>query len=256
MRKDVRLDRIGEINFNKFNTPMKIIEYNNSNNIVVEFQDEHKYKMNTTYNYFKKGIIKNPYDKSVLGVGYLGETSVKSNGNLKRSYIVWQHILERTNNINNIWEIIPTYTNCNICDEWLCYANFEKWYDENYYECPIGGKMCVDKDILIKGNKTYSPQTCCIVPAQINTLFCKTNSNRGDCCIGVYKNGNKFTASFSRNDERYNVHIGDFDTEIEAFLNYKKAKEQYIKEQADKFKKWIPNNVYEALYNYKVEITD
>jgi hypothetical protein len=35
-----------------------------------------------------------------------------------------------------------------------------------------------------------------------------------------------------------------------------KAKESYIKEIADKWKYKIADKVYQALYNYKVEITD
>ena len=47
-----------------------------------------------------------------------------------------------------------------------------------------------------------------------------------------------------------------FKTSIEAFLCYKTEKEKYIKEVADEFKPYIPQKLYEAMYNYKVEITD
>jgi hypothetical protein len=51
-------------------------------------------------------------------------------------------------------------------------------------------------------------------------------------------------------------HLGTFDTPEEAFQAYKVAKEEYIKEVADKWKDKITEKVYQALYNYKVEITD
>ena len=51
-------------------------------------------------------------------------------------------------------------------------------------------------------------------------------------------------------------HLGCFKTEIEAFEAYKTAKELYIKEVANKFKSQIDNRAYNALMNYKVEITD
>ena len=38
----LRTNRLGEENYNKYGTLMKIIEYNRSDNIVVEFQDEYK----------------------------------------------------------------------------------------------------------------------------------------------------------------------------------------------------------------------
>ena len=42
---------------------MKIIEYNTVDNILIEFQDDYKFITKGTYRFFKKGIIKNPYDK-------------------------------------------------------------------------------------------------------------------------------------------------------------------------------------------------
>ena len=45
----------------------------------------------------------------------------------------------------------------------------------------------LDKDILVKGNKIYSPDTCCFVPKEVNTVFTKRQSKRGDYPIGVIK---------------------------------------------------------------------
>ena len=64
----------------------------------------------------------------------------------------------------------PTYTNCEVCSEWYNYQNFGKWYEENYYEVQ-GEQMCLDKDILVKDNKLYSPSTCTFVPKRINSFF-------------------------------------------------------------------------------------
>ena len=113
----------------------------------------------------------------------------------------------------------------------------------------------LDKDILIKGNKIYSPETCAFVPAEINGIFTKTNSKRGVYPIGVslHKEG-RFQAKVLKNKKQ--AYIGLFDTPEEAFQAYKKAKEEYIKEVADKWKDKIDPRVYEAMYNYQVEITD
>lgn len=63
----------------------------------------------------------------------------------------------------------------------------------------------LDKDILVKGNKIYSPETCCFVPQEINNLFTKRKSCRGTLPIGVkyIKENKKFSASFSRNKKNY-----------------------------------------------------
>ena len=45
-------------------------------------------------------------------------------------------------------------------------------------------------------------------------------------------------------------------TPEEAFLAYKKDKEAYIKDVANKWKDKIDPRAYEALMNYEVEITD
>ena len=68
------LDRTGEIGRNNFGTDMKIVAYRRYDDIDVEFLDEHHYvKEHNTYSNFKSGAIKNPYDRSVYGVGYVGE---------------------------------------------------------------------------------------------------------------------------------------------------------------------------------------
>ena len=78
----------------------------------------------------------------------------------------------------------PTYSICTVCKEWQCYENFKKWFDENYYEIP-NERMCLDKDVLIKNNKEYSPQNCAFVPTEINGLFTKRQNDRGNYPIGV-----------------------------------------------------------------------
>ncbi len=52
------------------------------------------------------------------------------------------------------------------------------------------------------------------------------------------------------------IHLGSFSTPEEAFEAYKTAKEEYIKEVADKWRGQITEQVYHAMYNYKVEIID
>ena len=59
--------------------------------------------------------------------------------------------------------------------------------------------MHLDKDILIKGNKIYSPQTCCFVPENLNSLITKNDSIRNNLPIGVSwdKKKNKFISTCS-----------------------------------------------------------
>ena len=69
----------------------------------------------------------------------------------------------------------PWYKGCTVCDEWLDpehgLGRFAKWCNENYYIVEGEGTTQLDKDILIPGNKIYSPDTCIFVPKQSSINF-------------------------------------------------------------------------------------
>ena len=254
------IDRTGEENYNKWGSLMRIIEYKNANDILIEFQDEYKIRKSALYKEFKKGNVKNPYDKSVFGVGYIGDGKYKSteNGRVTKAYNIWHNMLMRCYEPYCINKHI-SYKDCTVCEDWLCFQNFCKWYEENYYEIP-NEKMHLDKDILVKGNKTYSPETCIFLPQKINNLFIKSDTKRGKYPIGIYwhKANNKFEAKCSTINKEDNkiIYLGLYDTSEEAFLAYKTFKENYIKQVADEYKDIIPQKLYDALYKYEVEIND
>ena len=115
--------------------------------------------------------------------------------------------------------------------------------------------MCVDKDLLIKGNTLYSEETCCIVPNSINTLLLGSNSVRGKYPIGVsYREGHGFYARC--NVEGKCVRIGVYANPDDAFLAYKEFKEKTIQNKVNSMEGILPKNVVEALLAYEVEITD
>jgi hypothetical protein len=112
--------------------------------------------------------------------------------------------------------------------------------------------MDLDKDILIKGNKIYSPETCIFVPHTINMMFTKRNKNKDNLPTGIrlIERPKPYTARYS------GFHIGSYYTPEEAFNAYKLYKENHFKQIADKYKNDIPERLYNALYTYSVEITD
>ena len=154
----------------------------------------------------------------------------------------------------------PTYKNCNVSKEFHNFQNFGYWDENNYYDIE-GEKMCLDKDILVKHNKIYSPDTCVYVPNTINTLFTKNDSKRGTNPIGVsnYKNG-KYVSQCNlinpKTGKSKNKYLGLYETQEKAFEVYKYYKEKNINEVADYYKGQIPQEVYDALYAYEVEIDD
>ena len=247
---ETRMMNCGEIAF--------IVEYTNSNNITVQFKTTGEL-VKTTYQCFKNGFVKSRFTPSVYGVGIIGNEKTKDeNGQTIKSYSVWTSMLMRCYS-DKCQKKHPTYKGCTVCEEWLNYSNFKKWFNDNYYEIE-GEQMALDKDILVKGNKIYSPNTCVFVPQNINTLFTKRNKSRGKYPIGVYKpnNSNKFQVNCNTfyNGKSKLKYLGYYNTIEDAFNAYKQYKEANIKQMANYFKDKIPNKLYEAMYNYKVEITD
>lgn len=253
-------DRTGEINISNERYKMKIIKYNEYNDVLVEFQDEHRANIHTSYKHFKKGQVKNPYHPSVFGIGYLGEGKYKTriNNKITKEYNVWYDMIERCYEPYTINKNL-TYKDVFVCDEWHNFQNFGKWWEENVYNCN-NERMHLDKDILVKENKIYSPETCIIVPQRINNLFVKCDKVRGEYPIGVCldKERNLFISfcNILENNKKKNKYLGRYNNELDAFLAYKQFKEKYIKEVADEYKDLIPIKLYNAMYEWKIEIND
>lgn len=248
-------DRTGETNINTYGLNMKIIACRSAIDLDIQFDDGY-ISRNKSYGNFKKGIINNPYFKSVHGIGFIGEGKYKTSINGKHTIQceTWYDIFNRC--YSEKYQLTKsTYKDCTVCDEWHNFQNFAEWFDENYYTID-NEFMNLDKDILIKGNKIYSPETCVFVSNDINMLFAKADKIRGKYPIGVHydKERNKYKAFISKYNK--NVFLGRHDTPKKAFEVYKIEKEFYIKEIADLYKDKIPEKLYNAMYAYQVEITD
>lgn len=246
-------NRVGKVSYTKNGTKATIIEYVNTHKVLVEFDDKYKYQYWTSYGNFQRGQLTNPYEcREKNGLGFIGVGEYNSKEH-KVAYAKWRAMLQRC--INPMADkSTESYVECEVCNEWMNFQNFAKWYYENEYPCN-NEPLCVDKDILIHGNKIYSPDTCILVPQRINLLFIKELKRRGDLPIGVQKHTNGgYTSLLSTYEGK--KYLGYFyDTNL-AFATYKKAKEKYIKEVADSYKNIIPQKVYEAIINYRIEITD
>ena len=247
------VSRIGEKFITNEGYNIEIIDYNKNTKYSIKF-DNKIIKTNLDFKEIKNGSISNPLHKSLCGVGYIGIGRYVTSNNKEKTkeYSYWHGIINRCynkkrKNGNNFYE--PMYAK----EIWHNFQNFAEWMEQNYNPKTMDG-WHLDKDILIKGNKVYSPETCCFVPQEINTVFTKRQSKRGDYPIGV----TKVCSSYKVQLNIYGIlnYLGTFKTIEEAFQVYKEAKENYIKEVADKWKDLIDPRVYEAMHNYQVEITD
>lgn len=253
-------DRLGEEKYNNQGDLMKVIEYVDATNIIVEFQDEYRARVKTKYGNFIKGKIRNPYHRSVYGVGIIGNKYPSSINNKHiKEYNVWNNMLKRCFD-EKTKEKLPTYKNATCCDEWLYYPNFYEWLhsQENFEKWLNGDKWCLDKDILVKGNKIYSPDTCCLVPHNVNTLFIKHEFQRGDLPIGVCKNGSYIFSWCNNPFTNQQTYLGSHETIEKAFQTHKSYKEKIIKQvaQTEYNQGNIIKRCYDAMMNYEVEIMD
>lgn len=66
-----------------------------------------------------------------------------------------------------------------MCEDWLYFSNYFKWYKDNYVE-----GWHVDKDLLTD-SKEYSPDTCIFVPRVLNNFLTDSAAARGDLLIGL-----------------------------------------------------------------------
>jgi len=141
-------------------------------------------------------------------------------------YQKWTHMLTRCYCEKYLHDK-PTYKYCTVCDEWLIFSNFKKWMKKQIWQ----GKE-LDKDILVKGNKIYSPSTCLMVTREINLLISDNLAAKGEYSTGVHlrKFNGRFQARCSVNGIRRN--LGHYRTPQEAEGVYKKFKRALIIETA------------------------
>jgi hypothetical protein len=159
------------------------------------------------------------YSKGITNKGkYIAHIGVKET----KVYTCWKKMLERCYS-EKLHRIHPTYIGCAVCEEWLWFQNFAEWYFKNYIE---GYEL--DKDILVEGNKLYSPDTCCFLSHKMNNLFHENKSKKiHNFSVGVHLQNGRFRAMSNNELKR---HIGYYGTEAEAYLAYLKAKWKYVKE--------------------------
>lgn len=190
-------------------------------------------------------MSRNLYDRTVFGIGFMGEGPYKSCVNYKKTpqYICWKNMLQRCYS-SEYHERQPSYIGCEVCEEWHNFQNFAQWYDNNYYEVP-GKRMQLDKDILYFGNRIYSPCTCIFVPHNINSFFTHISG------VHLKSKDNKWEATTSDGEGNY-IYLGYRATREEAMELYKHKKEELAKELADRYIEYIPNALYEALYSWEM----
>lgn len=234
--------KLGTINKNSFGTDMKVVKVISYDKIIIQFQDKYKYEKEIFWNNFKKGTIKNPYDKIILGRGYIGVGKYKTtvNGRITDQYNTWSNIILRCYSDKHRY-LFEAYPDCEICEEWCNFQIFAKWYDENKYT--VEGRLHIDKDVLAKGNKIYSPDTCIFLPQRINMIF-MSKPNKQGLPNGVRQIKSGYVASYN------GIKINTYKTLDEAVKAHDKEKRLHIKKVVEEYKDILPSKVNDALLKW------
>ena len=187
----------------------------------------------------KKGEVKNPYERIICNVGYIGQgRSANKNKKETVEYATWRAMIKRAYD-RKTHERQPTYKDVTVCDEWHNYQVFAEWFDENYID---GYEL--DKDLLGNGDKIYSPNTCCFIPARVNSFISNKLSTNTSGHIGavLHKRDNIWESQIRVYNEEENKserkYLGRFSTAEEASEAYKSARMT----ESDKLRNWCRTN--------------
>ncbi|QVG64325.1 HNH homing endonuclease/ putative DNA-binding protein [Acinetobacter phage Bestia] len=193
------------------------------------------------------GVGVNDFDGPV----YVGTKPIKE-------YNLWKSILQRCYS-ESYQKRKPTYKDCEVEPFLLSFTNFYHFIRglKGFGEVDENGKpFQMDKDLLVKGNKTYGVDTICFVPQEINAFLVNRKNLRGEFLIGVCYNKvtGWFQCQLSINGKLKT--LGYFSNEQDAFETYRIYKQHQAMELAKKWKEKIDHRVYDALMNFKVSIDD
>lgn len=172
---------------------------------------------------FVHGIGVNDSTYAVTVKEYLGHFNGKARQRLIWMcpfYSTWSGMISRCYSKDTL-KRSPSYEGCTTCEEWKYFSNFKAWMETQDWE----GKQ-LDKDLLVRGNRLYGPETCIFVTATVNSFINEAQAGRGDYLIGVSLDSGtgKFRASCSHPLKTKSRYIGLFTSEIEAHQAWLKRK--------------------------------
>ena len=246
---------VGKVFSTKNFGDLVVTKYINSRTVHVKFIDT-GYETVTELKHIRTGQVRDRWKPSVFGVGVIGELPISHGGKHDKEYVFWKGILERCYD-EKYHSKQPTYKDCCVSEDFKYYPYFKEWcnkqdgftsQDEN------GNYFQLDKDILVKGNKVYSEDTCIFIPSNINSMLLKSVTPKNNYPTGVYWHTSRLKFIAQCSDRKgLTEYLGCFDTPEEAFICYKAHKESVVKEAAEYYKNKVDVRLYQALINYEVK---
>lgn len=153
---------------------LEVVSYNNAHNVCVVFDSGFE----TTAKSFniRNGGVKDKLRPSIYGVGFIGDGDYKAvnKGITTTAYKKWFQMIRRCYDYDGFQLKNPTYIGCKVCDEWHNFQNFAKWFYSQ--ENSLNDDFELDKDLILDGNKTYSPDLCSILSRHDNIIASRAMS--------------------------------------------------------------------------------
>lgn len=174
-------------------------------------------------------------------------------------YAMWSDVMRRCLH-TKFKEKQPEYKDVSCEESWLSLDNFMDDVSKlpNFDKIYLKPRWCLDKDLLVRGNKTYGKDLVCFLPQQMNAMLTNSKRARGDLPLGVFRCSNKTNPYRAMCGDGYKgrIYVGDFNTPELAFEAYKIKRKEVMLKIADKWKHTLPDNVYNAFINWEISITD
>lgn len=239
---------VGDKFTTKSGYPYTVIDYKGAYEVTVRFDDDSAFEVTTHAGNVKTGSVKNPFLPSVYGVGFigLGEYRSQDEGVINPAYSRWLGMFIRCYR-KKIKPSDSSYIDCYVAPEWHNYQVFAKWY---YGQPNYNAGYHLDKDLLKQGNRVYSPEFCCLIPAELNAMIVKPALSKSGLPTGVNKTKNgRFRVRLS--EDGRSKFLGSFDTIDEAKDAYVAAKESYVRKKAKEWQGFITLDAYKSLVEWR-----
>lgn len=190
----------------------------------------------------RAGEIKDKLLPKHFGVGFIGNGPY-----IERhpAYSHWVGMLTRVYGVDRF----SCYDGCSIHEQWHDFQNFAKWFNHQVYQ----KGWHLDKDLINRDCKLYSPDTCVFLPPKLNYFVRVPSSRTTDLPRGVKRAGKRFVA-YCRDIHGNPVLVGSFADPATAHLAYMRFKKSVATDFAEAYKEIVADTAYQALLNYKVLI--
>lgn len=219
-----------------------VIDYKSGKEVTVMFYDG--YYTTTQMSNVRRGAVKNPFSKGARFHGFgVTDVPVKANGNRNKYARLWESMITRVLSGRD-----TAYSNVEIHEDWALLSNFlEDVSKFKGYDKVLSDRWVLDKDILSLDTKTYSKETCCFVPRELNAFMINYNKPKGDYAMGVHfcNREKKYVAQACKDaKQRF---LGYYDNEQDAHKVYMKSKQDQLTGILNKYGEELDTRVVASL---------